>query len=39
VLYGRGGEVEHGVVMLRTAEGARTLARVPSRDGATLAIF
>jgi acetyl-CoA C-acetyltransferase len=36
VLYGRGGEVEHGVVMLRTAEAARTLARVPSRDGATL---
>ena len=37
VLYGRGGEVEHGVVMLRTAEAARTLARVPPRDGATLA--
>jgi acetyl-CoA C-acetyltransferase len=36
VLYGRGGEVEHGVVMLRTAEAARTLARVPPRDGATL---
>jgi acetyl-CoA C-acetyltransferase len=37
VLYGRGGEVEHGVVMLRTAEAARTLARVLPRDGATLA--
>jgi len=36
VLYGRNGEIEHGVVMLRTAEGARTLARVPPRDGATL---
>jgi acetyl-CoA C-acetyltransferase len=37
VLYGRGGEVEHGVVMLRTAENARALARVPASDGATLA--
>jgi acetyl-CoA C-acetyltransferase len=37
VLYGRNGEVEHGVVMLRTAEGTRTLARVPAQDGATLA--
>jgi acetyl-CoA C-acetyltransferase len=36
VLYGRGGEVEHGVVMLRTAEGARALARVPANDRATL---
>jgi acetyl-CoA C-acetyltransferase len=36
VLYGRGGDIEHGVVMLRTAEAARTLARVPPRDGATL---
>jgi len=37
MLYGRNGDIEHGVVMLRTAEGARTLARVPPRDGATLA--
>jgi acetyl-CoA C-acetyltransferase len=36
VLYGRNGDVEHGVVMLRTAENARALARVPGRDGATL---
>ncbi|HEV7410145.1 MAG TPA: acetyl-CoA acetyltransferase, partial [Bradyrhizobium sp.] len=37
VIYGRGGEAEHGVVMLRTAQDARALARVPARDGATLA--
>jgi acetyl-CoA C-acetyltransferase len=37
VLYGRAGEIEHGVVMLRTAADARALARVPARDGATLA--
>ena len=37
VLYGRGGEVEHGVVMLRTADDRRTLARIPASDGATLA--
>src|SRR4051812_33662577 len=37
VIYRRGGEVEHGVVMLRTADNARALARVPARDGATLA--
>ncbi len=37
VLYGRGGEIEHGVVMMRTAADARALARVPARDGATLA--
>jgi acetyl-CoA C-acetyltransferase len=37
VIYGRGGEIEHGVVMLRTAENARALARVPAQDGATLA--
>ena len=36
VLYGRNGEVEHGVVMLRTVNNARTLARVPANDGATL---
>jgi acetyl-CoA C-acetyltransferase len=37
VLYGRNGEVEHGVVMLRTQDNARALARVPASDGATLA--
>jgi acetyl-CoA C-acetyltransferase len=37
VLYRRGGEVEHGVVMLRTGDGARSLARVPAHDRATLA--
>jgi acetyl-CoA C-acetyltransferase len=37
VLYGRGGEVEHGVAMLRTQNDRRTLARIPASDGATLA--
>ncbi|UWU71343.1 acetyl-CoA acetyltransferase [Bradyrhizobium sp. NC92] len=37
VLYGRGGDVEHGVVMLRTEDDRRTLARIPASDGATLA--
>jgi acetyl-CoA C-acetyltransferase len=37
VLYGRNGDVEHGVAMLRTAENHRALARVPAQDGATLA--
>jgi acetyl-CoA C-acetyltransferase len=37
VIYGRNGEVEHGVVMLRTSDNARALARVPAQDGATLA--
>ena len=32
VLYGRGGDVEHGVVMLRTADDRRTLARIPASD-------
>ncbi|WP_426413989.1 acetyl-CoA acetyltransferase [Bradyrhizobium ganzhouense] len=36
VLYGRGGDAEHGVVMLRTADDRRTLARIPAGDGATL---
>ncbi|MBV9562939.1 MAG: acetyl-CoA acetyltransferase [Bradyrhizobium sp.] len=36
VLYRPNGEVEHGVVMLRTAAGARTLAHVPASDTATL---
>jgi acetyl-CoA C-acetyltransferase len=37
VIYGRNNEVEHGVVMLRTEANTRALARVPARDGATLA--
>ena len=37
VLYGRSGDVEHGVVMLRTADDRRTLARIPASDGTTLA--
>lgn len=37
VLYGRGGEVEHGVVMLRTEDDRRTLGRIPAGDTATLA--
>ena len=37
VIYGRNNEVEHGVVMLRTQDNARALARVPASDGATLA--
>jgi acetyl-CoA C-acetyltransferase len=37
VIYGRNGEIDHGVVMLRTSDHARALARVPARDGATLA--
>src|SRR6266436_7100368 len=37
VIYGRSGNAEHGVVMLRTADDQRTLARVPARDGGTLA--
>jgi acetyl-CoA C-acetyltransferase len=36
VIYRRAGDIEHGVVMLRTAQNARALARVPARDGATL---
>src|SRR3954469_679390 len=37
VIYGRNGDVEHGVVMLRTSDNARALARVPASDGQTLA--
>jgi acetyl-CoA C-acetyltransferase len=37
VVYGRNGEVEHGVVMLRIPDHARALARVPASDGRTLA--
>src|SRR5256885_3659504 len=37
VIYGRNGEAEHGVVMLRTQDNARALARVPASDDQTLA--
>jgi len=37
VIYARNGEVDHGVVMLRTSDNARALARVPANDAATLA--
>ena len=37
VIYRGNGEVEHGVVMLRTEDGKRTLARIPTDDAATLA--
>jgi acetyl-CoA C-acetyltransferase len=36
-LYGRNNEVEHGVVMLRTPDTSRALARVPAHDRQTLA--
>jgi acetyl-CoA C-acetyltransferase len=37
VIYGRNNQIEHGVVMLRTSNNARALARVPAQDGQTLA--
>jgi acetyl-CoA C-acetyltransferase len=37
VIYGGKGDAQHGVVMLRTADNARALARVPVSDTATLA--
>ena len=37
VLFRQNGDVEHGVVMLRTEQDARTLARVNASDTATLA--
>jgi acetyl-CoA C-acetyltransferase len=36
VIYGGKGDVDHGVVILRTSDNKRTLARVPASDGATL---
>jgi len=36
VIYRNNGEVEHGVVMLRTEDGRRTLGRIPAGDEATL---
>jgi acetyl-CoA C-acetyltransferase len=37
VLYRGQAEVEHGVVMLQTEDGQRTLARIPASDETTLA--
>lgn len=37
VIYGRNGDIEHGVVMLSTEDDRRTLARIPAGDGTTLA--
>jgi acetyl-CoA C-acetyltransferase len=36
-IYGRTNDIEHGVVMLRTSENSRALARVPTHDRQTLA--
>ena len=36
MIYGARGEVEYGVVMMRTEADARALARIPASDGATL---
>ena len=36
MIYKGKGEVEHGVVMMRTEADARALARVPATDSATL---
>lgn len=36
VIYRGNGEVEHGVTMLRTEDGRRTLGRIPANDTATL---
>ncbi len=36
-IYGRNNALEHGVVMLRTSENKRALARVPAHDSVTLA--
>jgi acetyl-CoA C-acetyltransferase len=36
-IYGRDNAIEHGVVVVRTSDNARTLARVPANDRQTLA--
>ena len=36
-IYGRDNAIEHGVVVVRTSDNARTLARVSANDGQTLA--
>ena len=35
-IYGRDNAIEHGVVMLRTSDNARALARIPAHDRRTL---
>ena len=39
VIFDRDGAVNHGVVILRTTDGARALARVPAADGDTLRLL
>jgi len=39
VIYDGRGEIQHGVVMLRTVDGTRALARVPAQDQPTLAFL
>jgi hypothetical protein len=39
ILYRRDGSVDHGVVIVRTREGARTMASVAPDDRATLAVI
>ena len=39
VIFDRDGGVNHGVVILRTADGGRALARVPAADGHTLGLL
>ena len=39
VIFDRDGAVNHGVVILRTGDGARTLARVPAADSDTLGLL
>jgi acetyl-CoA C-acetyltransferase len=39
VIFDRDGAVNHGVVILKTAAGARTLARVPAADSDTLGLL
>jgi acetyl-CoA C-acetyltransferase len=39
VIFDRDGAVNHGVVILRTMDGARALARVPAADGDTLRLL
>lgn len=37
MLYGRDGSVDRGIVILRTEDGARTMARVPAAEADTIA--
>jgi acetyl-CoA C-acetyltransferase len=39
VLYARSGEPKHGVVMARSPDGTRFLAKVPAEDAATIAFL